>query len=61
MHGTNLDALIPALAAFGERVASGRATSDEIKFMSKVADLAELQGDEFWKKKVSALRYDLMC
>lgn len=57
----NLDALIPALAEFSLRVARGEATSEEIKFMSKVADIAEFQGDEFWRKKLSSLRYELMA
>ena len=55
----NLDALIPSLAEFSMRVAKGEATSEEIKFMTKVADLAELQGDEYWKKKLSYIRHEL--
>lgn len=57
----NLDALVPSLAEFSMRVARGQATSEEIRFMSKVADLAEFQGDEFWRKKIAALRCDLIA
>lgn len=52
----NLGALIPSLSAFGERVAAGHATSDEIKFMTKVADLAVFQGSEHYRRALINLR-----
>ncbi|MCI8340280.1 MAG: hypothetical protein HFJ73_01570 [Eggerthellaceae bacterium] len=58
-HGANLDALIPSLAAFGERVARGEATTDEIKYMSKVADLAKFQGDEETRRRLAYVRSQL--
>lgn len=57
--GDNLGALIPSLAAFGERVARGEATPDEIKYMSKVADLAKFQGDEETRRRLAHIRSQL--
>lgn len=56
----SINPFIPCLTEFGQRVARGEASDDEIKFMSRIVDVAERKGEEALRRKLLSLGMDAM-